>query len=154
MNTIIFFLAGVSIGLATDKLYHSLFVSRKHTDDIDKGEGGKGSEKKVPAAEKPAVKERIKESKVAEIKQASTRLEEVSGVAGKSHDDLSQIKGVGPKLVDALNKIGINSYEKLANSSVDRLFENLRETGGKFNRAALLSVVERAQLAVNEKMSQ
>jgi predicted flap endonuclease-1-like 5' DNA nuclease len=152
MNTIIFFLAGVSIGLATDKLYHSLFASRKNADDMDKDEGA--SEEKAPAAEKPAVKGRNEESRVARIKEVSTRSEEVSSGGEGSQDDLSQIKGVGPKLAGALHEAGIHSHEELANSSADRLFEKLREAGKKFNRTAILSVVERAQLAVNEKKSQ
>ena len=153
MNTIIFFLAGVSIGLATDKLYHSLFTSRKHAEAKDKNER-RGREKKVRAAEEPAASESIEESKVTGIKEVSTQSVGFSTETGESHDDLSQIKGVGPKLNDALQEVGINSYKELANSSGDSLFEKLRETGGRFTKAAILSVVERAQLAVNEKKNQ
>ena len=116
MNTLIFFLAGISLGLFTDKLYHYLVVNKKHTEE---GE--------------PA------------------RTEDIPSVAEEGNDDLSQLKGVGPKLADALDKIGIHNFEQLASSSVDSLLEQLRETGGRFSGSAISSIVGRAQLAANEK---
>ncbi len=65
--------------------------------------------------------------------------------------ELETLKGVGPKLVEALDEIGIYNYEQLSSSSVDTLLEQLRETGGRFSRPAISSIVERAQLAANEK---
>lgn len=114
MTTFIIFLAGISLGLASDKLYH-LVVNKKHT------------EEKEPV-----------------------QTEEVLSEAEEGHDDLSQLKGVGPKLADALDKIGIYNYAQLSSSSVDTLLEQLGETGGKFSRSVISSVVERAQLAANE----
>ena len=128
MNTLILFLAGVSIGLTADKMYHYLFANKKCTEDGDK-EGGA----ETIVEEEPA------------------RTEELPGEAEERRDDLSQLKGVGPKLAGALDEIGIYNYKQLSSSSVDILLEHLRETGGKFSRPAVSSIVERAKLAVNEK---
>lgn len=116
MNTLILFLAGVSLGLTADKMYHYLFANKKHTEEDE-----------------------------------PTRTEDNPSEAEDRHDDLSQLKGVGPKLADALDEIGVYNYEQLSRSSVDTLVEQLRKTGGKFSRPAILSIVERAQLAISEK---
>ena len=139
MSTLIFFLAGVSLGLASDKLYH--FVLNKKCTEEDDREGGVES-----------IKEQVDENKSAEIEEEKPRrTEEIPGETGERHDDLSQLKGVGPKLASALDEISIYSYEQLSSSSVDVLHEQLKETGGKFSRSAISSIVERAQLAANEK---
>ncbi|RUM42797.1 MAG: hypothetical protein DSY80_06600, partial [Desulfocapsa sp.] len=58
------------------------------------------------------------------------------------------LKGVGPRLAEALDDIGIYNYAQLSSSSVDSLFERLKETGGRFNRPVIYSIVEQAKLAV------
>ena len=112
----IFFLAGVSLGLTTDKLYQYIVKNPNHPEE-------------------------------AESSQTTAN----AGKAEDGHDDLSQIKGVGPKLAGALDGIGIYNYGQLSSSSVDGLFEQLRAAGGKFNKSTIAAIVERAQLAANEK---
>lgn len=151
MNTIIFFLAGVSIGLATDKLYQSLFVARKQADEAEKEETVGSSEDKVPEVEESAVKERADKQEKADLKeQATVRDTDVTGKAKEKQDNLSQLKGVGPKLAEALGKIGVNSFQQLSDSSVDSLLEQLKETGARFTRPSIESVVQRAREAVDE----
>jgi len=68
------------------------------------------------------------------------------------HDDLSQLKGVGPKLAEALDAIGIYNYEQLSEPSVDILLERLRETDGRrFSRTAISVIMERAKQAAEER---
>lgn len=67
------------------------------------------------------------------------------------HDDLSQLKGVGPKLAEALDAIGIYNYEQLSGLPVDILLERLRETGGRYSRAVILLIMERAKQAAEER---
>lgn len=76
---------------------------------------------------------------VAEAGKESTREEQ--------YDDLSQLKGVGPKLVKALDEVGIHNFEQLSKSSVDLLLEKLRETGGRFSRPVISAVIGRAMRA-------
>jgi len=140
MNTLILFLAGVSLGLAADKMYHFVVANKKCTEEDDK-EGGVET-----------IEEQVDENEKAEIKkQEPARTEALPAEAEERHDDLSQLKGVGPKLAAALDEISIYNYEQLSSSSIDMLVDQLRETGGKFSRSAISSIVERAQLAVNEK---
>jgi predicted flap endonuclease-1-like 5' DNA nuclease len=47
---------------------------------------------------------------IEQIRQLETRLES----AGSSIDDLSRIRGVGPKLVAQLNELGISQFEQIA----------------------------------------
>ena len=141
MNTLILFLAGVSLGLAADKMYHLAVANKKCTEKDGKEEGGVET-----------IEEQVDENEKAEIKkQEPARTEALPGEAEERHDDLSQLKGVGPKLAAALDEISIYNYEQLSSSSIDMLVDQLRETGGKFSRSAISSIVERAQLAVNEK---
>jgi len=140
MNTFIFFLAGVSLGLAADKMYHYLVTNRicSKKDDTE--------------GTLETIEQHVDEDEMADIEEPEpTRTEAIASEAEERHDDLSQLKGVGPKLADALDKIGIYNYEQLSSSPIDSLLEKLRETGGKFSRSAISSVVDRAQLAVDEK---
>ncbi|MCU7834196.1 MAG: hypothetical protein KZQ83_02995 [gamma proteobacterium symbiont of Taylorina sp.] len=66
-------------------------------------------------------------------------------------DDLSQLKGVGPKLAEALDTIGIYNYEQLSEPPVDILLERLRETGGKFSIPVISVIMERAKQAAEER---
>ena len=56
---------------------------------------------------------------------------------GKPGDDLCRIKGVGPKLSDALNALGFHRYDQLAHLSpteVDRLDAQLGAFRGRIGR--------------------
>lgn len=128
MNTLIIFVAGVTVGWAADKLYHS-FASK-----------GLSSNDEVASVE-------LEDSKETKPEGETKVIEDGTG-GDETTDDLSQIKGVGPKLVDALEEIGIYNYQQLSSSSVDMLLEQLRETGGRFTRASISSIVDRAKLAV------
>jgi predicted flap endonuclease-1-like 5' DNA nuclease len=53
------------------------------------------------------------------------------------HDDLSRLKGVGPKFADALRGLGFNRYEQLAHltpAEVERLDERLGTFRGRIAR--------------------
>ena len=45
-------------------------------------------------------------------------------------DDLKKVEGIGPKLAEALNAAGINTFAELAAKSVDELKAILEEAGG------------------------
>ena len=60
----------------------------------------------------------------------------LDGGAG-SRDDLSRIKGVGPKFADALNALGFVRFEQIANltlTEIDRLDEQLGAFRGRIGR--------------------
>ena len=134
MNTLIFFVAGISVGLVADKLYRTFIGGSRHT-CCDEEE----SEKDSVDAESVAVESVDKKEDLPgeSVTQAEVR-----------RDDLTQLKGVGPKLADALDDIGIYNYEQLSSSSADVLLERLKETGRRFSLAVLSTVVERAGQAV------
>jgi predicted flap endonuclease-1-like 5' DNA nuclease len=70
---------------------------------------------------------------------------------GQAGDDLSRLKGVGPKLEDALNAIGIYRFEQIAGLSateVERLDEQLGAFRGRLTRDRI--VEQAAYLARND----
>lgn len=71
-----------------------------------------GSKKKAEKAEKPAEKTAPKATKAA----AKT-------------DDLTKVEGIGPKIAEVFNNVGIATYSELAKTSVDKLNEILAEAG-------------------------
>ena len=131
MNILIIFVAGISVGWVAEKLYHSCAVKGQSSDD--------------GIVEKEAVVEDPKKAKDA------VKIAEDENVSSDATDDLSQLKGVGPKLADALDKIGIYNYKQLSSSSIDSLLERLKETGGRFTRPSISSIVEQAKLAAQDQ---
>lgn len=135
MNILVFFVAGVSVGWAVDKLYHS-FVNKKECH-----EGEEFLAKEEEEAPKKAMS--IVKDKAGVTDEESV----VSSDTTEGREDLSLLKGVGPKLAEALDEIGIYNYKQLATSSLDDLLVRLRETGGRFTLPAISSIVDRAKLA-------
>lgn len=72
--------------------------------------------------------------------------------AKEPHDDLCMIKGVGPKLAEALQDLGFTSYEQLAHltpTEVDRLDDRLGTFRGRIARDRI--VEQAAYLARGDK---
>ena len=72
--------------------------------------------------------------------------------AKEPHDDLCMIKGVGPKLAEALHDLGFTSYEQLAHltpTEVDRLDDRLGTFRGRIARDRI--VEQAAYLARGDK---
>ena len=130
MNILVFLVAGVTVGWVANRLYHSF------ADD------GQVSNDDIVATETA-----VKDPKKAKLKKTAKAAKKQK-VSNDTTDDLSQLKGVGPKLADALDEIGIYNYKQLSSSSADELLVRLRETGGRFSMASISSIVERAKLAI------
>lgn len=126
MNILVFLVAGVTVGWAANKLYHS-FAANGQVSNDDTGTTETAEDPKKAKLKKTAKKENVSKG---------------------TTDDLSQLKGVGPKLANALDEIGIYTYKQLSSSSADELLVRLRETGGRFSMASISSIVERAKLAM------
>ncbi len=144
MNILVF-LAGVSVGWAADKLYNS-YIAKKTPLDED------NETLKVEAEEKNSTVKNVKKEKT-KAKKNKTEKKSLTGKGSlkEIHDDLSQLNGVGPKLAEALDAIGIYNYEQLSESSVDILLERLRETGGRFSKPGISVIMERAKQAAEER---
>ena len=147
MNILVIFAAGVTVGWVGDKLYRRLRASNNQADaelEAVAVKVGKTAEFTGDNDDRSKARPKTK------TKPESIAKNEIG--AGKEHrDDLSQLKGVGPKLAEALDEIGIYNYEQLSGSSVDMLLERLRETDGRFTRSVISSVVEGAKQAAEEK---
>ncbi|RUM94172.1 MAG: hypothetical protein DSZ28_04525 [Thiothrix sp.] len=145
MNILVIFAAGVTVGWVADKLYQRVRTSNNQADaevEAEVVEDGKTVELTDDDRSKAKPKEKAKSESIVkkEVKADKER-----------RDDLSQLKGVGPKLAEALDEIGIYNYVQLSASSVDMLLEQLRETGGRFTRSVVSSIVDGAKQAAEEK---
>ncbi len=143
MNILVFFIAGVSIGLATEKLYHALFVGRAATEGAAKGQAQE-VHREAGVKSSSGTQNLGNRGTVTPLKQAESRTDKASSTAEEGQDDLRRIKGVGPKLEKALLGMGVSRYRQLASLSADELVERLRENGGGFNKKLIASVIEQA----------
>lgn len=64
-----------------------------------------------------------------------------------SEDDLSIIKGIGPKLRDALNEQGISSFEHLVAADIEDVIAKIQEKGIRFSRVNAETWPKQATLA-------
>lgn len=142
MGVLIVFAAGVSVGFAVDKLYKVFVVNNEQRDGELVAVAG---EEDVSDLKIPLNKAAANATENDAIRNKQSVKEKASD---NQHGELGQLKGAGPKLVEALGNIGIYSYAELSSSSVDILFERLKETGGRFSRPVVLSVIEQARLVM------
>ena len=149
MNILVIFAAGVTVGWVADKLYQRLRAPNNQADaEVEAVVVEDGKTVELTGDDDDRSKAKPKEK--AKPKPKSTAKKEVKADKER-RDDLSQLKGVGPKLAEALDEIGIYNYAQLSGSSVDMLLEQLRETGGRFTRSVVSSIVDGAKQAAEEK---
>ena len=67
--------------------------------------------------------------------------------AGNGADDLTKIRGIGPKAADALRWAGVDSFRKLEQASPNRIEEILAAVGTKFQFANPVQWIEQARFA-------
>ena len=94
---------------------------RWQQDMIEKQSGGEGSENKMLVVlnqqlqsardDNQRLKDRIRDLEAA---AAAGRESAIDGGAGETTDDLSRIKGIGPKLVKQLRKLGVTRFDQIA----------------------------------------
>jgi predicted flap endonuclease-1-like 5' DNA nuclease len=65
--------------------------------------------------------------------------------------DLTRVKGIGPKIAEMLNRAGIVNYSQLANTSTSRLEEILDAAGPRYRRANPSTWSQEARLAAGAK---
>ena len=68
-----------------------------------------------------------------------------------NHNDLKAIEGIGPKTSELLITSGINTWEALANTSVDKIQDILNQAGAKFKLADPGTWPRQARLAADGK---
>ncbi|MGV6818463.1 MAG: helix-hairpin-helix domain-containing protein [Thiotrichales bacterium] len=99
---------------------------------------------KALTAENEALKAKIK---ALESEQAKAGLVEAELNEPYVKDDLTRIKGIGPKLAQALGSAGITDYQKLADLDLDQLIEILAPSNIRFSKDAAQSWLVQAELA-------
>lgn len=72
---------------------------------------------------------------------------ESSAAAPAADEDLTRINGVGPKLAEAMQAAGINTYAQIAGMTEDELNERLAATGVRYVKASVKSWPEQARFA-------
>ena len=102
-----------------------------------------------PKAKKKATPKIVEEKPVAEVK-----VEAVAPVAadlpkGIKQDVLTVVEGIGPKIAEHLTNGGIDTWQKLADSKVERLQEILTEAGPRYQMHNPTTWAQQAQLCVD-----
>ncbi len=72
---------------------------------------------------------------------------EAKASTDKEGEDISRVEGIGPKIRQILAAAGINTYAKLAETSVERIRELLAAAGPRFKLADPTTWPEQAALA-------
>ena len=99
----------------------------------------KVKEVKTPTAEKVKVAKSEETPKVASAKKTS------------KGDDLKKIEGIGPKIAELLVAAGIDTFEKLGKSSVEKIREILEEAGSRYKSHDPTTWPEQAGLAATDQ---
>lgn len=89
-----------------------------------------------------------------EPRQAAPRPDSPPPAAGRPADDLTQIKGVGPKLVTLLAELGITRFEQIAHwngSDIERIDAQLGRFRGRIERDQW---VEQAKLLMSDNKTE
>jgi predicted flap endonuclease-1-like 5' DNA nuclease len=83
--------------------------------------------------------------------RAAVKSTESGGVIVFPSQDLTRIKGIGPKIEKILNQVGIVNYEQLAGTPASRLEEILDAAGPRYRMAHPGAWPQEARLAATEK---
>lgn len=105
-----------------------------------------------PKAEAPKAKATpAKEEKAPAAKKAAK-----VKVGGKNYkiDDLKLVEGIGPKIAEIFNEAGIDTWEALANASVEKLKEILEGAGSRYKMHDPTSWPQQAKLAAEGKFEE
>lgn len=76
--------------------------------------------------------------------------EKAPELATTEPDDLTKLAGIGPKVAQKLNSMGISTYDDLANTDLDELLTNLGLAGIRINKAASQTWTKQALLAAKQ----
>ena len=80
--------------------------------------------------------------------------QKAAGISSKDPEDLKIVEGIGPKTEQLLKDQGINNWQELADTSVDRLKSILSDAGGRFQLANPGTWPKQARLAANGQWSE
>ena len=90
-----------------------------------------------------------KKSADASTAAATTATEEVAVEDDTEADDLTKIEGIGPKIQELLNNVGITTFGHVAETSVDDLKKVLTDAGGAFGSHDPGTWPDQAQMAAD-----
>ena len=85
------------------------------------------------------------------FKFLSKAKEDAGEFARFAKDDLKIVEGIGPKIEELLKAEGINTWEDLANTSVERLKDILQKGGDRFKMHEPTTWPDQAKLAHDGK---
>jgi predicted flap endonuclease-1-like 5' DNA nuclease len=103
-----------------------------------------------------SVEERVRDDSVAELLQELEQLEDdvaAPATVNNAHDDLMQIKGIGPAIAKTLHELGIFEFEQIAALSeydIDRVAERLKGFRSRIYREDWIG---QARILLDQKQS-
>lgn len=118
----------------------TVVLSDEVTEEKAPAKQKKAEKKSAPKAEKAAAPEKKKAPAEEKASSGEGRVDEALGLvydsAPSEVDDLKEISGVGPKLEEKLNSIGIYRFEQIANWTEENIkeFDELLSFKGRIER--------------------
>jgi large subunit ribosomal protein L17 len=112
---------------------------------------GKGEAKEPAKRTRRAGSRKKADSTAADATEATTTTAAPKAKKAAKGDDLTKIEGVGPKVAEALQAAGVDSYAALAGKSADEIKELLNDAEGTFNAQDPTTWPEQAALAADGK---
>lgn len=112
---------------------------------------------KEPVESKPTTLElepEVTETATNNEKEAVAVLDTSSDVAKTAVvDDLTKLAGIGPKVAERLQQMGVSTYDELAKKDLNEVLTNLSLAGVRINKAASQTWTKQAALAAKQDWS-
>ncbi len=112
------------------------------------------AEEEATEVEKPVAEEPTKEEPVVEEPAKEKPAKVKVGGKNYKYDDLKLIEGIGPKIAEIFGEAGIDTWQKLADASVEKLSEILESAGSRYKMHDPTTWPQQAKLAAAEKFEE
>lgn len=137
---------GTGVGLGRD---YTIFALTDGTVTFSKGKKNRTFVSVLPEGEEVIAKAAPAKPKAA--KKAQPAPAAAPKAAPSASDDLTKIEGIGPKIAEIMNGIGIHTFSDLAAAATDTLQDALNNAGNRYKMHNPTTWPQQAQLAADGK---
>lgn len=137
---------GTGVGLGRD---YTIFALTDGTVTFSKGKKNRTFVSVLPEGEEVVAKAAPAKPKAA--KKAEPAPAAAPKAAPSASDDLTKIEGIGPKIAEIMNGIGIHTFGDLAAAATDTLQDALNNAGNRYKMHNPTTWPQQAQLAADGK---
>lgn len=155
MTPVGIFILGVLTAWLVEWLFFTFYLKGKTTTQpsIDGPQNLAIDNNSSPTVIEPKESQVVQEKSKIELTKETRVKTEAQGSEEETSriDDLTKLKGIGPKLTEKLASLGITSFKQLSTIKEEDLLEKLDKAGARVvNKAILSNLSEQAALAAKE----